>query len=159
MTRITLLGPGDQDSLHNLVPGVFDLPVRADLAREFLEDPRHHLAVAIHKGRVVGAASAVHYLHPDKDPELWINEVGVAPAHRGRGLGTQLLQALLHLAGELGCTEAWVLTERENGAAMRLYESLGGVAAPADSVMFSFAVGPPGDGAEPIGVPPPGSTE
>jgi hypothetical protein len=27
---------------------------------------------------VVGFASAVHYVHPDKAPELWINEVGVA---------------------------------------------------------------------------------
>ncbi len=142
MARITLLGPGDQARLKDVLPEVFDLPVRDGLAREFLEDPRHHLAVATYEGRVVGFASAVHYLHPDKDPELWINEVGVAPGHRGQGLGKKLLLALLQLAGELGCREAWVLTERENGAAMQLYGSLGGVQAPTDSVMFSFVVDP-----------------
>ena len=27
--------------------------------------------------QIVGFASAVHYVHPDKPPELWINEMGV----------------------------------------------------------------------------------
>ena len=148
MPEITLLGPGDQATLRDVLHDVFDLPVRDDLTCEFLEDPRHHLAVSTHEGRVVGFASAVHYLHPDKDPELWINEVGVAPDYRGVGLGKQLLRALLQLAGDLGCREAWVLTERENAAAMRLYESLGGVRPPTDPVLFSFVVGPAGDSSE-----------
>ena len=141
LPEITVLGPEGQATLRDVVPGVFDFPVRADRAREFLEDPRHHLAVATHEGRVVGFASAVHYVHPDKDPELWINEVGVAPDQRGKGLAKRLLRALFGLAEELGCREAWVLTERENSAAMRLYASLGGVQPPTDPVMFSFVVG------------------
>jgi ribosomal protein S18 acetylase RimI-like enzyme len=143
-TEIRLLGPGDEATLQNIHPDVFDLPVRDGLVREFLEDPRHHLAAAI-EGRVVGFASAVHYVHPDKDPELWINEVEVAPDHRGRGLGKELLRALLVLAAELGCGEAWVLTEPDNAAAIGLYRSLGGVRARTDSVMFSFIPGSAGD--------------
>ena len=60
---------------------------RSPWTAEFLADSRHHLAVAVDEGRVVGMASAVHYVHPDKPPELWINEVGVAPTHRGLGIG------------------------------------------------------------------------
>lgn len=43
---IKVLGAGDGAILHNVAQGVFDHPV--DLARstEFLNDPRHHLAVA-----------------------------------------------------------------------------------------------------------------
>ena len=144
MVQIAVLGPGDQAKLGDVLPEVFDFPVRGDLVREFLEDPRHHLAVAVDQGHVVGFASAVHYIHPDKDAELWINEVGVAPGHRGVGLGEGLLRALLRLGQNLGCREAWVLTERENGAARRLYESLGGVEAPTHSVMFSFVLNPDG---------------
>ena len=90
-----------------------------DLVREFLEDRRHHLAVAVDQGHVVGFASAVHYIHPDKDAELWINEVGVAPGHRRGGLGKELLRALFRLGRDLGCREAWVLTERDGHVLVR----------------------------------------
>jgi len=65
---------------------VFDGPIDPVLTRKFLNDPRHHIVVAIHDEVVVGFASAVHYVHPDKAPQLWINEVAVAPPHRRRGL-------------------------------------------------------------------------
>ena len=145
MAQITILGPGDQATLRDLLPEVFDLPLRGDLVREFLGDPRHHLAVAVDQGHVVGFASAVHYIHPDKDAELWINEVGVAPAHRRLGLGKALLRALFRLGRDLGCREAWVLTERDNDDARGLYESLGGVEPPIETVMFSFVLDPDGD--------------
>ena len=138
MTRIAVLGPGDETILRSVAQGVFDGPIREGLAREYLEDPRHHLVVATDADEVVGMASAIHYVHPDKDPELWINEIGVAPGHRGRGLGKRLLRELLRIAHDLGCREAWVLTERDNAAAMRLYESTGGRAARSGTVMFSF---------------------
>ena len=81
-------------------------------------------------------ASAVDYVHPDKAPQLWINEVGVAPAHQRRGIGSLLLDALLALGRSLGCTEAWPGTEEDNLAARRLYESAGGEAEP--FVLYSF---------------------
>lgn len=77
--QIKLLGRGDEAVLTHVAPGVFDHAVDPARSVEFLNDPRHHLAVAIEAGLVVGVASAVHYVHPDKSPELWINEVGVAP--------------------------------------------------------------------------------
>ncbi len=145
MAQITVLGPGDQATLRDVLPDVFDNPVRGNLVREFLGDPRHHLAVAVDQGHVVGFASAVHYIHPDKDAELWINEVGVAPAHQRVGLGKELMRALFRLGRDLGCREAWVLTERDNNAALGLYESLGGVEPPIETVMFSFVLDPDGD--------------
>ena len=137
--EIKLLGPQDAGVLANVAPDVFDDPIDAGRAAEFLADPRHHLAVAVEDGRVVAFVSAVHYVHPDKPrPELWVNEVGVAATHRGRGLGTRLLRAVLAVARGLGCAEAWVLTDRENTAAMRLYAAAGSTAAPTDHVMFTF---------------------
>jgi aminoglycoside 6'-N-acetyltransferase I len=71
-------------------------------------------------------ATGVHYMHPDKTPELWVNEVGVAPSQQGRGIGKALMAALLEHAKTLGCKEAWVLTEEDNQAARRLYARAGG---------------------------------
>jgi aminoglycoside 6'-N-acetyltransferase I len=137
--EIKVFGPQDASVLADVAPDVFDDPIDAGRAEEFLADPRHHLAVAVEDGRVVGFVSAVHYLHPDKPrPELWINEVSVAATHRGRGLGTHLLRSLFAVARGLGCAEAWVLTDRANTAAMRLYAVAGSTEAPTDHVMFTF---------------------
>jgi aminoglycoside 6'-N-acetyltransferase I len=137
--EIKVLGPEDAGILAAVAPDVFDNPIDVGRACEFLSDPRHHLAVAVDDGQVVGFVSALHYLHPDKPhPELWINEVGVAATHRGRGLGTRLLRAVFAVARGLGCAEAWVLTDRANTAAMRLYAAAGSIEAPTDHVMFTF---------------------
>ena len=137
--EIRILGPGDVAVLDKVAPDVFDDPLDSAATREFLRDPRHHLVVAIDDGVVVGFASAVHYVHPDKPaPELWINEVAVASTHLRRGIGKAILERLFGHARDHGCVEAWVLTDRANTAAMRLYESSGGIAAAPDSVMFEF---------------------
>ncbi len=139
---IRVLGPNDDAVLTRVAPGVFDHDVDPALSAEFLRDPRHHLAVALEDGTVVGFASGVHYVHPDKPAELWINEVGVAPTHQRRGLGRQLLGALFARARELGCREAWVLTSPANGSAVRLYESAGGSDMADPPVMFTFRLAP-----------------
>jgi ribosomal protein S18 acetylase RimI-like enzyme len=89
--------------------------------------------------------SALHYAHPDKArPELWINEVGVAPTHQGYGLGSDLLRCMLKAGRRNGCGEAWVLTDRSNIPAMRLYSSRGGTQS--DQVMFTFRLDNMGEG-------------
>jgi ribosomal protein S18 acetylase RimI-like enzyme len=137
------LGPDDEQVLRHVAAGVFDHDVDPALASEFLRDPRHHLVVAIEDGSVVGFASGVHYVHPDKPAELWINEVGVAPSHQRRGLGKRLLQAIFARGRELGCREAWVLTSHANGPAVRLYEAAGGVDMADPPVMFTFRLAEP----------------
>ena len=137
--EIRILRAGDEAALDRVAEDAFDDPIVPAAARAFVADPRHHLAVAIDAGVVVGFASAVHYLHPDKArPELWINEVGVAETHQGRGLAKRLMTAILEAGRALGCSVAWVLTERDNTPAMRLYASTGGVEAAKDAVMFTF---------------------
>jgi ribosomal protein S18 acetylase RimI-like enzyme len=144
--EIKILQRGDDSVLMNVAAEVFDKPIEAALTREFLEDPRHHIAVAIDGGLVVGFASGIHYIHPDKAPELWVNEVAVAPTHRRRGLGTAVLKALLAVGQAHTCTVAWVLTYRNNAAAMALYSSVGGAegadgSGPSDATLgYSFAL-------------------
>jgi ribosomal protein S18 acetylase RimI-like enzyme len=131
--EIKVLQRGDESTLLNAAAEVFDNPIDAALTREFLEDPRHHIAVAIDDGLVVGFASGVHYIHPDKLPELWINEVAIAPTHRRRGLGKAVLRALMEVGQAHKCTLAWVLTYQNNVAAMALYSSMGGTEGADDS--------------------------
>jgi ribosomal protein S18 acetylase RimI-like enzyme len=145
-TDIKVLQSGDEKILLNSAADIFDNPVNPDLAKEFLADSRHHIVVAIDDGQVVGFASAIHYIHPDKPPELWINEVALAPAHRRQGLGKAVLSALLDVGKKLNCSNAWVLTYQNNPAAKALYESLGGTqgadnsGAPNQMLGYQFAL-------------------
>jgi aminoglycoside 6'-N-acetyltransferase I len=143
--EIRVLGRGEAAVLDRVAEEVFDNPIDPRWTAEFFADPRHHLAVAIDAGTVVGMASGVHYVHPDKPPELWINEVGVTESHRFQGVGRRLLEALLAHARKLGCHEAWVLTEVENMAARRLYARAGGIEARPGTTMFAFGLLPHDD--------------
>lgn len=141
MVIIRILAETEHDVLGHIADDVFDGPISSNLVREFLADPRHHLAVAIAPdGRVVGMASAVHYVHPDKLPQMFINEVGVSHAFEGQGIGKRLMAALLQHAGELGCTEAWVATDPDNLRAQALYEKSGGLKDPTPFVLYTFPV-------------------
>ncbi len=123
---VRLLSVDDTDLFDHVAEDVFDDSVRLDLAAEFLHDPRHHIAVALDDGVVVGMASAFHYVHPDKPAQLFINEVGVTPSHQRRGIASDLIALLLAHGRSLGCTEAWVATEEDNMPARALYAKTGG---------------------------------
>lgn len=144
MSAVTIrrLEPADGAILSRVDPDVFDHAIDPSLATEFLDDPRHHIVVALAGELVVGMATGVHYVHPDKPAELFINEVGVATDYRRRGIAAALVRALLEHGRGLGCHEAWVLTEPGNAAARRLYGSIDG-GTPTAAVMFSYRLTPP----------------
>jgi ribosomal protein S18 acetylase RimI-like enzyme len=135
---VRILDAIDSAVLHNVAEDVFDNPLEDRWITEFLNDSRHHIAVAILNGQVIGFASGVHYVHPDKPPELFINEVGVAPDYQRQGIGRQLMDALLAHGRMLGCVGAWVLTERENIAARGLYVASGGTQGEDNVVLVAF---------------------
>lgn len=126
----------DAEQLDQVADDVFDEPINAEWARQFLSTGNHHIFVAVDAGVVVGMITAVDYVHPDKPVQLWINEVGVAPSHQRRGIGRQLLRAMLDHGRALGCKEAWLGTEDDNVAARGLYEDAG--SKPEPFVLYAF---------------------
>jgi aminoglycoside 6'-N-acetyltransferase I len=141
---IRMLGRDDGAVLQRVADDVFDHAVDPRWTAAFLADARHHMLVALDDGVVVGMISAVDYVHPDQAPQLWINEVGVAPSHQRRGIGRRLLDAMLAHGRTLGCTEAWLGTEDDNEAANALYRSAG--SKPEPFVLYSFPLEPQGPG-------------
>lgn len=105
---------------------LFDGPPLPDATRRFLEQPGHHLLFAYDEaGRPVGMISGVETTHPDKGTEMFVYELGVAPAARLQGAGTALVTALANLARERGCYGMWVGTESDNAAAQATYRKAG----------------------------------
>lgn len=141
---LRLLTPEDATVLERVDDDVFDHPVRPEFVREFFSDPRSLIAVALRDGVVVGMATALAYVHPDKPLQLFINEVGVAGACRHRGLGRQLVSLLLERGRAMGCAEAWVATEVDNLPARAVYTALQGREDPARAVVYTYDLGAEG---------------
>ena len=117
---------------------LFDYAIKLDRAKEFLNDPRHHLVLAYYKGKIIGMASAFHYVHPDKDPALFMNEVGVIEQYQNKGIGRTIVKYLNEHAKKLGCGEVWVATESSNIAARKSFVAAGGVEDKEPIVLINF---------------------
>lgn len=138
--NVRLLGPADAALLAGADPELFDRPVDARWSAEFLGDPRHHIVAALVGGLVVGSATAVHHVHPDRAPTLHLIEVAVAHTHQRRGIAKAMIEMLLAHGRALGCTTARVGTESDNMAARALYAAAGGMLDADAFVSYSFAL-------------------
>ena len=104
---------------------VFDDPVRSEQLALFVEDSQHELVFAILDQTVVGFASGLVVLHPDKLPSFHVNEVGVNEGHRRQGLARLLVKQLFDIARQRDCRDAWVLVDSDNAPARALYVDCG----------------------------------
>lgn len=129
--EIRRLGPGDEDVVRALAE---DEPQTALLA-----DERTIFLAAFESGGPVGFVFGYELLRRHGDPSiLFVYEIEVADAFRGQGVGSRLLRGLAEIARERGIATGFVLTNASNDAAMRLYESFGGVRPNPDDVMWDF---------------------
>jgi len=120
--EIRTLVPGDETLFERIAEGVFDYPVDRAILAGYLATPGHHLVVALCGGEIVGQVAAVVHRHPDRrQVELYIDEVGVAPAFQRRGIARRMLEEMFALGRSLGCMEAWLGTEPDNIPARALY--------------------------------------
>src|SRR5918997_5994855 len=122
---IRALGPGN-DAAVVAAQHLFDGPARADATARFLDEPGSHLLVGYVDGEPAGFVSGVEVTHPDKGTEMFLYELAVDEAHRRRGHGRALVEALAALARERGCTGMFVFVDDDNEAGPAPYPSARG---------------------------------
>jgi len=114
-----VLAPGDEAVVERLAT--------REPRTALLQDPRTIFLVAFDGDEPVGFVLA--YALPRRhglNLTLCVYEVDVNAAYRRRGIGGRLLRELEEVARQRGIEEGFVLTDADNTAAMRLYESVGG---------------------------------
>lgn len=124
MIDILLAAPRHAPLFDTVHPDVFDGPILPKQLSSFLADPKQHIVIARDGDMICGMCSGMHHHHPDKHPDMWINELSVAAPWRRKGLATRLITALCAHARTLHCREIWVVadpTDRAEG----FYTSLG----------------------------------
>lgn len=114
MTEITRLTVENAQALTDAAAEVLDGPVRPDSLTQFLNDPRHFMFLAMEGEVCVGMASGFEYYHPDKLPQIFLNEIGVAESHQNQGIGRALVAQVLAEADVRGADYVWLGTEVDN---------------------------------------------
>jgi ribosomal protein S18 acetylase RimI-like enzyme len=71
-------------------------------------------------------------------PLINIHDLAVLAAHRGRGIGRQLLQAVETRARETGCCRVTLEVREDNATARRIYEAAGFGATPHEKAASRF---------------------
>lgn len=139
--RVVVAGPGDAALFERIADDVFDGPCPPDRVAAYLADPRLHMVLALDGELVVGMCSGVHYFHPDKPDEMFINELGVDAGWRRRGIATRLIGAMCEHARSLDCRAAWVVADPTEEA-VGFYRSLGVEQTGENLAMFTFELSP-----------------
>ena len=135
---VRMLGAGDV-ALFDGDGTCFVDGVDARVAASLLDDPSRHVAIAVEGGCVVGVAIALRRGAPV--PELVVADVAVAPSHRRRGVGRQLLAALLERGRAAGCVAASLEAAGDDSALRALCAAAGGVEQAPARVRIAFALG------------------
>jgi len=97
------------------------LPMRTDYSRALLE---HQFDVIVEQDRIGGPIVGLIETM-QRDDHLWIENVAVAPAAQGRGIGRHLLAYAEQKAADAGCFEIRLLTNGAFEANVLLYRRLG----------------------------------
>lgn len=121
--RIT---PANAGLLSHVSEDVFDDAISMARLSDYLQAPGHALFVAVAEGVVIGQARGIVHRQPDLPTELYIDNLGVTPAHQRRGVGAQLVRALIAWGRkEESCETVWVVTEADNATARAFYAAIG----------------------------------
>lgn len=103
-----------------------DVDTALKTCENLLHDYNSHMLVAAVDGTPVGFISfAIRQTILHQGPSGLVDELVVAENHRGRGIGKQLVLAVIGRCRELGCCEVEVSTEKMNTEAREFYRQCG----------------------------------
>ena len=131
MIREILLS--ELDGLLQLYTQLHGNPIPEDtqalrkLWQRILDDPDHHIIVAVEEGRIVSSCVCVIVpnLTHGQQPYALIENVITDEAHRGKGLATDCLNFAREIAREAGCYKMMLLTGSKKESTHRFYQRAG----------------------------------
>ncbi|WP_245426940.1 GNAT family N-acetyltransferase [Rhizobium sp. L18] len=109
--------------LENIAEEVFDEEINTPRLATYLESPGHLMIIAVCGTQVIGQIAACVHSHPDRASDVYIDNLGVSPPFRRRGVARRLVDEVLAWGKTLECDQAWIVTDIENHAARALRRS------------------------------------
>jgi aminoglycoside 3-N-acetyltransferase I len=129
----------DARSIDQVLTDFDDSDWQPERMAEFLSDQNNILIVAKIAERIVGFVIAHRLARLDaRRAQVLLYEIDVHPDYQRRGAASAMIEHLKECAQQTGACEVWVVTNKTNEAAMRLYRSTGGTAKQDDDVVFEY---------------------
>ena len=122
--RYEYITQSNQHLINNVLDDVFDYPIKSNSLKSFLNQKNHHLLCAFNdKNQLIGFVSFVELYHPDKDTQIFVNELSVHESYQRMKIGTYLMNQVFTYAKDQAYY-VWVATEMDNVEAIDFYLSL-----------------------------------
>jgi len=112
---------------HTQIDAVLEaLPIDPLRLKAFLKHPHNLAFVAKYNDTITGFIYGYSLLSLDSDPQLFIYSVEVLPGFQNMGIGSKLFQYVVDFSRKNGFSECYVITDKGNKRACRIYEKAGG---------------------------------
>lgn len=115
----------NRDLLDRIAVDVFDDDIDAEKLAFFLSLPSHRLLVALADDQVVGQCLGIMTYAVDRRPSLLIENLGVSPDYRRRGIARDMIDQMCAWATDLGAEYMWLGSDPESDTAEAFYRGIG----------------------------------
>ena len=103
-----------------------DLEIDLIRLKDFLEQPHNLAFIAKYNGEVCGFVYGYSLMSLATSPQLFVYSVDVLSRFQNNGVGSKLFQYVVDYSKENGYSECFVITDKGNKRACRIYEKAGG---------------------------------
>ncbi len=126
LERVRRLSPADETRLIELALRFKSATIDAKQATRFLANPANIVVVAQRDGQLAGFALCFLLDRIDRPKrQMFVYEVDVAPEHRRKGVGRELMEWVRDFVAKEQLMEAFVVGDAGNAPAAGLYQATG----------------------------------
>ena len=115
-----------------------ELDIDAERLERFLEYPHNLAFIATYDNTVCGLIYGYSLMSLTSNPQLFIYSVDVLYRYQNNGIGTKLFQYVVDYSAKHGYSECFVITDKGNKRACRIYEKTGGKSDFEDEIVYVF---------------------
>jgi ribosomal protein S18 acetylase RimI-like enzyme len=114
--------------------------MNADIERidAFLGSDLDYVIACIEDNEVIGFLLAYELQRFDKNNMMYVHEVDVMPEYRRRGIGRRMIEEVTRICEQRGVYKMFLITNKSNVPASRLYEATGGKTIDDDSIVYCY---------------------
>ena len=115
-----------EDDIYLLNPVINELQLDPSRVQKFLEQPQNLAFIAKYRDEICGFIYGYSLMSLNSAPQLFIYAVDILSKFQNLGIGSKLFQYVVDYSKVKGYSECFVITDKGNKRACRVYEKAGG---------------------------------
>ena len=135
--KIEKLSLYHKEHFKQIADDLMDGKYNIDKINEFIEDESSFAFIAIDE-KVVGLVYGYILKRLNSDPMFYIHSVEVLKNYRRKGLGFEMMEKSINYALDKNCYKGFLITNKSNEKACKLYEKVNGKVIYNDDVVYEW---------------------